>query len=58
MFMPLTFLIPVGLIIAVVGAILFFVTRYKKTAIVVMGIGIAISILTFLLVVLAVNSQM
>ena len=56
--MPVTFFIPVGLIIAVVGAILFFVTRYKKTAIVVMGIGIAISILTFLLVVLAVNSQM
>ena len=56
--MPLTFLIPVGLIIAVVGVILFFVTRYKKIAIVVIGIGIAISILTFLLVVLAVNSQM
>ena len=56
--MPLTFFIPLGLVLVVVGVILFFVTKYKKAAKIVMGIGIAVTILTFLLIVLAVNSQM
>ena len=56
--MPLSFAIPLGLLIAVVGAILFFATRYKKTAKVVFGVGVAIAILAFILVLLAVNSQM
>ncbi len=56
--MPLTFIIPLGLILVVVGTILFFATRYKTAAKIVIGIGVAITILTFLLIVLAVNSQM
>ena len=56
--MPITFFIPLGLVLVVVGAILFFVTRYKKAAKIMIGIGVAVTILTFLLVVLAVNSQM
>ena len=56
--MPLTFFIPLGLVLVVVGTILFFVTRYKQAAKVVIGIGVAITILSFLLIVLAVNSQM
>jgi hypothetical protein len=56
--MPLSFLILLGLLILVVGATFFFVTRYKKAAVVVMVIGVAVSILTFLLIVLAVNSSM
>jgi hypothetical protein len=56
--MPLSFLVPLGLLILVFGIVLFFVTSYKKAAKIMMGIGIAVTILTFLLIVLAVNSQM
>ncbi len=56
--MPLSFGIPLGLVIVVVGAILFFATRYKKTAKVVMGVGAAITVLTLLVIVVALNSQM
>jgi len=42
----------------VFGAILFFAIRYKNPAKVVIGIGAAVAILTFILIVLAVNSQM
>ncbi len=56
--MPLTFGIPLGVIIVVVGAILFFATKQKKIAKVVLGIGVAVTILSFFLIVLAVNSSM
>jgi hypothetical protein len=56
--MPLSFGIPLGLVIVVAGAILFFATRYKKTAKVVMGVGVAVTVLTLLVIVLALNSQM
>lgn len=56
--MPLSFGILLGLIIVVTGAILFFATNYKKTAKVVLGIGVVVTLLTLLLIVLAVNSQM
>ncbi len=56
--MPLSFGIPLGLVIVVVGAILFFATRYKKTAKVVLGVGVAVTVLTFIAIVLALNSQM
>ncbi len=56
--MPLSFGIPLGLLIVVVGIILFFATKYKKTAKVVFGVGMAVAILTFILIVLASNSQM
>jgi hypothetical protein len=56
--MPLTFGIPIGLVIAVFGAILFSATRYKKVAIVVVGIGGIIAVLTFILVALAAISPM
>jgi glucose uptake protein GlcU len=58
MIMPLSFMIPLGILVTVLGAILFFATRYKKTAKVVMGVGLVISILAFILLVLALNSQM
>jgi len=56
-FMPLSFGIPLGLLIVVIGAALFFATRYKKTAKVVFGIGVAVTVLTFIAIVLALNSQ-
>ena len=56
--MPVTFGIPLGIVVVVFGAILFFATRYKKIAMVVIGIGAVIAILTFIVVLLAVNSPM
>jgi hypothetical protein len=56
--MPLSFGIPLGVIILVAGTILFFATRYKMIAKAVLGIGVAITLLTLILIVLALNSQM
>ena len=56
--MPLSCGIPLGLTIVVVGAILFFATKNKPLAKVLLGIGLAVMILTFIMIVLAVNSPM
>lgn len=56
--MPLSFGIPLGLTVVVAGAILFFATNYKKIAKVVLVIGVAVTLLTLILIVLVVNSQM
>jgi uncharacterized membrane protein YccC len=56
--MPITIGIPLGLFIILVGAVLFFATQHKRTALIVMGVGATIAFLTFILVLLAINSQM
>ena len=56
--MPLSYGVPLGLVILVFGAILLFVTRYKKMAKIVIGFGGAIAVLTIILIVLAANSNM
>jgi cytochrome c biogenesis protein CcdA len=56
--MPLTFGILIGFLVIVIGAILLLATRYKKTAKVVIGVGLVITGLTFILIFLALNSQM
>jgi len=56
--LPVSFGIPLGLVIALVGAILFFVTKYKRTAKIMIGVGLAVAILTFILILLAANSPM
>jgi len=56
--MPLSSGILLGLVVVVVGAILFFATNYKKMAKVVIGIGAVVTLLTLILIVLAVNSPM
>jgi len=56
--MPISFGIPIGFMVVIVGAILFFATRYKKTVKVVIGVGLVITVLTFILIVLALNLQM
>jgi len=56
--MPLSFGIPLGLLIAVIGALLVFATRYKKTGVAVLGVGVLVTALTLFLIVLAVNSPM
>jgi len=56
--MPISFGIPLGLVVAIIGAILFFATRYKRAAKLVVGVGLAVAILTFILILLAANSPM
>jgi hypothetical protein len=56
--MPLTFGIPLGLLVIVIGIVLFLFTRYKKAGWVIMGIGIGITVVMLLLIVLVINSQM
>ena len=55
--MPLSLVLPLGLIIALAGVILFFVTSYKRAAKVLIGLGLAVDILTFLVILLATNSM-
>jgi hypothetical protein len=56
--MPLSFGIPIGFMVVIVGAILFSATRYKQIAKVVIGVGLVITVFTFILIVLTLNSQM
>jgi hypothetical protein len=56
--MPLTFGVPLGLLVAVVGAVLFFATGLKRVAKVIIGFGLAITMLTVVLVALALSSNM
>jgi hypothetical protein len=56
--MPLSFGIPIGFLLFLIGAGVFLVTRWKRAALVLIGIGAAIITLTLLLIVLAVNSGM
>jgi len=56
--MPLSFAIPFGFVMVILGAILFFTTRYKRAAKIVIGVGIVIALLTVIFILLAAKSQM
>ncbi len=56
--MPFSFAVPLGLIIMIIGAILFFATNHRKAAKMVLGIGAVVTLFTLAVIVLAVNSQM
>ena len=56
--MPLSFGILIGLLTIGVGAALYVGTRQKRAAMVVIGVGAAVALLTLGVVVLAVNSGM
>ncbi len=56
--MPLSFGILIGLLTIGVGAAVYMGTRQKKAALIVMGVGAAVALLTIGVVVLAVNSDM
>ena len=56
--MPLSSGIPIGILITIVGGILFFVTKYKRLAKIIFAIGIGITLLVVGIIVLAVNSSM
>ena len=56
--MPFSFAVPLGVIIMIIGATLFFATKYRKAAKVVLGVGIVVTLFALAVIVLAVNSQM
>jgi hypothetical protein len=56
--MPLSSGIPLGIIAILIGVVLFFATNSKRLAKMVMGIGVVITLLTLLLIILALNSPM
>ena len=56
--MPLSFGILIGVLAVVVGAALYIGTRRKKTAMVVVGIGAGVALLTLGVMALVVNSGM
>ena len=56
--MALSLGIPFGLIIVVIGAILFFATNHKRAAKVILSVGAVMALLTFVLIILVVNSSM
>jgi hypothetical protein len=55
--MPLTFFIPLGLILVVAGFFLHISTKYKLIAKLIIGLGLAITILIIGVIILAVNSM-
>ena len=56
--MPLSFGLPLGMIILVAGAIMLLATKHKTAAKVILGIGAAVALLTLIVILLAVNSNM
>jgi hypothetical protein len=56
--MPLSFGIPLGITVILVGAVLLFATNTKRLAKITIGIGVVITLLTLGLIILAVNSPM
>ena len=56
--MPLTLCLLVGILAVIVGIAMFMATGMKKMAMVIMGIGFAMAVVTVVMVVLAVNSGM
>jgi len=56
--MPLSSGIPIGVLMTIVGGILFYTTKHKKIAKIIIGVGIGISLLAIGVIVLAVNSSM
>jgi hypothetical protein len=56
--MPLSFGIPIGLVIAGVGIAVYIVTRRKRLSLVIVSLGIVIFLLTLASVFLAATSSM
>ena len=56
--MPLSFGIPLGLIVALAGVFLLFFTRWKRIAKVIVGLGITITLGTVIVIILALDSSM
>ena len=55
--MPFSIFFPIGILIALVGAALFFRTRARKPGLVMVGAGLLIAAFTIIVIVLAVNSM-
>jgi hypothetical protein len=56
--MPLSFGIPLGILVMLIGTVLFYVTKHKRIATVVISIGAFIAAFTLILIVLVLDSSM
>ncbi len=56
--MPLSFGIPLGLVIAVVGTVMFRATTYRRVSLVMIGLGATVVLGTLVMIAMAVNSGM
>jgi hypothetical protein len=56
--LPLSFGIPIGLVIAAAGVALYLVTRRNRLALVLVSLGLLIALLALLAVILAASSSM
>lgn len=55
--MPLSFFIPLGVLIAIIGLLVYFVTKRKRMALGIIIIGLTVTIGTIVVIVLAVNTM-
>jgi|GEM_PF-4645524 len=55
--MPLTFFIPIGLILILAGIILHISTKFKLVAKLLIGLGLAVTVLVIGIILLAVNTM-
>jgi len=56
--MPLTCFVPLGLVIALLGLAVYFLSRMKRLALLMISAGLAIALFAVVAVLLAVNSGM
>jgi len=56
--MPLSFGVPLGVILAAAGVLLLFATKHKQIGRILLGIGAALILVTLILIMLAAGAQM
>jgi len=56
--MPLSLGIPLGLLLALAGLVLYFTGKWKRLALSLVSVGIAVLLFSILAIILAVNSSM
>ena len=56
--MPLSFGVPLGIAVVLIGLVLYFVAHRKGLALVIVGIGVVIALATLVAILLAVASAM
>ena len=56
--MPLSFGIPIGILLALAGLVLYSASKWKRLARSLVSVGIAVLLFTILAIVLAANSSM
>lgn len=55
--MPLSFFIPLGVLIAIIGLLVYFMTNRKRMALGIISIGLTLTVGAIVLIILAVNAM-